>query len=218
MTHNRTIWVVCCLLMLSVLRGKAQPVIWSSLSFEKKIIRKTNCQATIGYRFSDPFDDYSLFGQIRITRKFQKKVRLKLAYRYTRKENLMGTLRLKHRPSIALSKQWKIQKYKLNFRSKFQIDIQNQINLKRTDLVNLTWRNKFLVEKKIRKKLHYYGGGEIFMFGKSFSPSEYRVSSGIAYALKKRLKYKIAYVFSTEFKSKTNLYRHIVSSSLSYRF
>ena len=94
MTHNQTIWVVCCLLMLSVLRGKAQSVIWSSFSFEKKIIRKTNCQGTIGYRFSDTFDDYSLFGQIRMTRKFKKKVRLKLAYRYTRKENLMGTLRL----------------------------------------------------------------------------------------------------------------------------
>jgi len=218
MIHFRPLLLVCYFIIVGTTECISQLDVWSTLSLEKKVIRKTRLKGSFGYRVGDSFDDYLMFGQLRATRKLKNKIKLKLGYRYTKKENAFGTLRLRHRGSFMVTKQWKIKKYKLNYRSNLQIETQNQIHSKKTDLIDYTWRQRVSCEKKIIKKLFFNGGGELFLFENDFFISNYRLYSKVSYSLRKKLKLGVGYVFNSAFMSSENPHQHVLTSSLSYRF
>jgi len=196
----------------------SQMDIWTSISLEKKVVRKTRLKGYFGYRVGESFDDYLMFGQIRLTRKLKNKIKLKIGYRFTNKDNVFGSLRLIHRGSFMVTKQWKVKKYKLNYRSNFQIEKRNQIHSKKTDLIDFTWRQRVFCEKKLIKKLFLNFGAELFLFENDFILSNYRLYSKLSYSLRKKLKLGFGYIFNSEFVSSENPYNHVLGSSLSYRF
>ena len=218
MVNFRLFFLVCYFIVVGTTQCYSQLDVWSTLSLEKKVIRKTRLKSSFGYRVGESFDDYLMFGQIRATRKLKNKIKLKLGYRYTKKENSFGTLRFRHRGSFMVTKQWKINKYKFNYRSNFQVETQNQIHLKKTDLIDYTWRQRLYCEKKIIKKLFLNGGGELFLFENDFFISNYRLYSRVSYSLRKKLKLGVGYVFNSAFMSSENPHQHVLTSSLSYRF
>ena len=127
MNNYRSFLLVCCLILAWGKESIGQTEIWTAVSIEKKVIQKTRLKGVLAYRVGEAFEDYSMFGQIRATRKLKNKIKIKLDYRFSRKENSLGTLRLKHRTSIIVSKDWKIHKFRFNYRSKFQVETKNAL-------------------------------------------------------------------------------------------
>lgn len=178
---------------------------WSSVSFSKKVIKKTHLSFEGGFRFEDIFANNNALFELGLTRKLPKKFKFGVSYRYSDKSTIERKFRKVHRTSISLSKGFKIKEFKLSIRSKYQWELKNRISTKNNDLTNIAWRNKIKVTKKVYKKTHLFMGTELFAFE---SPGNLidrcRYLGGVKYKIKKKIELSLKGIYEVDFSDQSN--------------
>lgn len=172
---------------------------WSSISFSKKLVKKTHLSAELGYRFEDILDNNAKLFELGVTRKLPNKFKIGGSYRYSSKSNYKREFRKVHRASLSLSKGIKIKGFKFSFRSKFQWEYKNRVSEKKSDLTDLAWRNKLKISKKVYKRTNVYLGSEIFAFESPQLLDRYRFHGGIKYGITKRIEISLQAVYEAQF-------------------
>lgn len=171
---------------------------WGSISFEKKIIKKTRLNLNLGYRIENIVDNNSKFVQLGVKRKLPFKLKLEVGYRYTNKENYKHQFRYTHRPFINLSKGFKLIKFRFTFRTKFQWEFKNQLSRKKNDLQDFAWRNKLKVSKKIFKRAYVFAASELFSFKTESFFNKYRLAGGFKYGITKKIDLSLMSMYEKE--------------------
>lgn len=190
---------------------------WTSVSFSKKIIKKTSLALDFGYRFEDITENNTGLVEVGITRKLPLKLKLGLSYRYSDKSTFERKFRNVHRTSISLSKRFKVKKFKFSFRTKYQYEVKNQISRKNTDLTDHAWRNKLKVTKKVYKRTNLFLASEVFALEEVDFFSRYRFGGGAKYGITKRIEVSLQGVYEGFF-DKSDQSNGIISLGYSQRF
>lgn len=172
---------------------------WTSISFDKKVFKKTRANIKFSYRSENQLVNNQFFFQGGIERKVKKKRKIGFNYRYTNYSDFEFNTFYIYRPSIYYCKGYKIKKMKLDFRSKIQIEKENQIKIENTDLWNSAWRNKLKLSKKIAKKWKCQFYTEWFSFEKSSIISRYRIGLGMKYEIKKKFNLSVRTIYQSKF-------------------
>ncbi len=171
---------------------------WGSVSFEKKIIKKTRLNLNLGYRIENIAENNSKFIQFGVKRKLPFKLKLEVGYRFTNKENYKREFRYTHRQFINLAKGFKIKKFKFTFRTKFQWEFKNQLSSKKTDLQDFVLRNKLKVARKIFKRTYVFGASELYSFNTALLFEKYRFAGGIKYGVTKKIDLSLMSMYEAE--------------------
>ena len=171
---------------------------WGSVSFEKKIIKKTKLSLNLGYRFENIIENNYKYIQLGIKRKLPFRLKLEVGYRFTNKENFKREFRYTQRPFINLVKVFKLKKFKFTFRTKFQWDFKNQLSSKKSDLNDFVLRNKLKVARKILKKTYVFGVSELYSFNTAIFFEKYRFAGGVKYFFNKKIDLSLISLYEAE--------------------
>ena len=184
---------------------------WSSLNFKIDAPFSTKLNIEQSLRFEDNLSQFKqTFTEISISYKINDLMRIDIPYRYSIYKN-----KIKNRISIGSSIKLNKKKIGTKYRLKFQ-------NIKESDKpIEITFRNKFTISYKVKKKIEPFIAYEIFnpYENRIRGIDETRISLGSQIKINKKRYIKFYYIHKNEdlLKAKNNsLYILGLDYSLSF--
>ena len=163
---------------------------WTSIGFEKNLPHSLSLEFEQELRIKDRLSTFSqTFSEVSLSYKVIEGMNISIPYRYAVFEN-----KIKQRLSLEVSYKYSFNPIGMKYRAKFQRSIEEEKILE--DL----FRNKFIIEYKLSKKIEPYFSGELFHICNTDNNSldEYRVSIGIEINLPRKNSMNIFYTVKKE--------------------
>ena len=182
---------------------------WTSIGFITKIPCSLKLEFECELRLKDQISTINqTFSEVSLSYKIFDGLNVSIPYRYAKFDD-----KTKQRLSLGMS-------YKYNFKPislKYRVKLQRSYEKEKT--IGQLFRNKFVLQYKLNKKIESFVSGELFHLYNTNNDQfdEYRVSFGFSFDLPGKNSMKIFYIFKKEDITKSNP-DEINVFGLSYRF
>ena len=204
-------WFIISFFTLNCIFGASDNQSWSSFNFKFDTPFSTKLNIEQSLRFEDNLSQFKqTFTEISISYKINDLIRIDIPYRYSIYKN-----KTKNRISIGSSIKLNKKKIGTKYRLKFQ-------NIKESDKpTEITFRNKFTISYKVKKRIEPFIAYEIFNPYEHMMSGidETRISLGSQIKINKKRYIKFYYIYKKEdlLKAKNNsLYILGLDYSLSF--
>lgn len=191
------------LLMSSPLKGQVKDAgLWTTLSFEAKLIKKTSLNISQEFRFNENITELgTAYTDAGLSYKLNKHFQISANYRFTQKRTSENYYSFRHRIYIDLKFEKKIKPFQVQFRSRFQDQYSDIGRASDGGVPEFYLRNKLGLKWDLNKPYTPYISIELF------SPLNYprynafdniRTSAGFDYSFSKHHKIDIYYLIQKE--------------------
>jgi hypothetical protein len=196
--------------------------LWSSIELKKKIGSKFKVSLKESLRFKENITRIKKgFAELGISYSINKFIATTLSYRYTKRQNIDFGYSNRHRLSVALSFNLKIDRFSLSYRTRFEsryIDVYSSDDGKVPERYN---RNKFGIEYNIKGlKITPFAAYEFYYQLNNPQKNEIdkmRYTAGFEYKINKRNKIGLFYRIQQEINVNNPIRNYIIGVSYIYK-
>jgi len=188
--------------------------LWTSISLKKDLKNDFQLSADFESRRNENLAEMDgAFVDLSLKRKLSKHFDVAANYRFGNKRELDNSYSLRQRWSLDLSTDYQVWEFKVQYRSRFQLNQKDLQSEERRLGYQSGWRNKFSAEIKLFKKTELDVAVELFLSEdeESWYLSDIRYATAISYKLKKRQYLKVGFIYQRELQTDNPLFEYITT-------
>lgn len=191
------------LLFGSPLKGQVKDAgLWTTISFEAKLIKKTSLNISQEFRFNENITELgTAYTDAGLSYKLNKHFQIAASYRFTQKRTSENYYSFRHRIYIDLKYEKKIKPFQVQFRSRFQDQYADKGRASDGGVPEFYLRNKLGLKWDLNKPYTPYISVELFSplnYPRDNAFDNIRTSAGLDYSFSKHHKIDIYYLIQKE--------------------
>lgn len=187
--------------------------LWAAFSVKHDWSKKWRSKIEWENRFANNVNELETsFIDLSSRYEFNKVFDVSLNYRFGNRIREDNSYYYRQRWALDLSTNLEIGKVDLEYRARFQSNLENSIASDEGIEFDNGWRNKLSADRKIFKRTRIEGSGEIFLSEdeEGWLLSDIRWTLGLEYKVKKRNYLTVVYLYQTELQEADPLSEYII--------
>ncbi len=176
--------------------------LWTSFSFEAKIIKKVSGSISQEFRFNENYTELgTVFTDAGINYKVNKHFQVSANYRFIRKRSTEDFYNTRHRFYVDVKYSKKIKPFEVSIRNRFQDQYSDVGRAADGGVPEFYFRNKLGLDWNTKTAFSPYLSVELFSplnYPRSFAFDNIRATAGVDYSISKHHKIDLYYLIQKE--------------------
>ena len=176
--------------------------LWTSFSFEAKVVKKLTASLEQGFRFNENISELGqIYTEAGLDYKLSKHFGVAASYRFIQKRKVEDYYSYVNRFTIAVKYEKKWKPYQLKFKSSLQDQYADIGRATDGGIPEFYWRNKVSFSREMEKPYSPYIYAELFSlldYPRAYAFAGVRCAAGIEYAFTKHHKIELYYMIQKE--------------------
>lgn len=191
------------LLLSSPLKGQVKDAgLWTSVSFEAKLVKKLSLSISQEFRFNENITELgTAFTEAGLSYKLNKHIQFAVNYRYIQRRRLENYYSFRHRVYADIKYSHKLKPFEITFRSRFQDQYSDIGQASDGGVPEFYLRNKLNLKWDFNKPYTPYISIELFSplnYPRNYAFDNVRTTAGVEYAFSKHHKIDLFYMIQKE--------------------
>jgi hypothetical protein len=176
--------------------------LWTSFSFEAKVVKKLTGSLEQGFRFNENISELGqIYTEAGVEYKLSKHFGVAASYRFIQKRKVEDYYSYVNRFAIAVKYDKKWKPYQLKLKSSLQDEYADNGRAPDGGIPEYYWRNKLIFSREFEKPYSPYISVELFSplnYPQNYFIDKLRISAGVEYAFSKHQKIDLFYMIQKE--------------------
>jgi hypothetical protein len=176
--------------------------LWTSFSFEAKVVKKMTASLEQGFRFNENISELGqIYTEAGVDYKLSKHFGVAASYRFIQKRQVEDYYSYINRFSFAVKYEKKWKPYQLKFKSSLQDEYADIGRAPDGGIPEYYWRNKLSFSREMDKPYSPYISAELFSplnYPRTYLFDNVRITAGVEYAFTKHHKIELYYMIQKE--------------------